>query len=227
MSAPATLLGHRNVTPGSVPETIRRAWADCLMALLGLVESSAPFCAQEADVPEIGLDLIAQGEATAFSREIEEGLNPNGGRWSMISSTAGKAVGLAGRIAALLHLAEHGPDGLRMPINEITMRSAIAIVRTHLLHAERMAATGGDAQVVHDARCIVEWAGNVNTTEFSERQALNGARKHRAGPNDMARVRAALRLLDDRGWVRKRAEEERGQGRPASPIWQINPGVAA
>ena len=227
MSAPQSLLGTRDVLPGAVPASVRRRWTDCLHDLLAHGEAGAfvPF-APCAPNDEITLEDMAAAEVIRFAQIIETGLHPDDGEFAGISAVAGKAVGLAGRIAALLHLAEHGPPGIRRRITEETMCASTAIVETHLRHAIRLLHGGVDSGVISDARTIARWMIDEGRQSYSERDILTGARKRSRGPDRMDRISPALRVLDERGWIRREGMVPGPTGgKPASPIWEVNPAV--
>lgn len=224
LSAPASRAGHREVEPAPIPETVRTRWAVCLHGLLeyGEQDGYAPFAPMRLS-PAIGLDQAARHLHVAFRQEVETGLHPDDGEWSGVGAFAGKAPGLAGRIAGLLHLAEHGPRGITRKVSKETMFAAIEIVRTHLAHAGRLVHGGAESEEVRDARTIIRWARSTGRDTFTGREALTGARKRAGGPDTADRVRQAVLVLQERGWLRE--YDPAGSPATSSTRWEINPGA--
>jgi len=226
LAAPQSLLGTRRVDTEDVPRAVRAEWARAIADLLEIAGGFVPFRAPASGKYEIRLSPMALAAWQKFSQDIEPRLNPRTGDLSAISATAGKAAGLAARVAGLLHMAEHGRGGLTKKIDADLMIAAIAIVSTHLQHAARIAHAGADSGTLRDARTIMEWAQSTGARTFSARDALSGARKRAQGPDKMERINPALRLLDERGWIRQaQAHPSQVFGRPASPVFEINPAV--
>lgn len=224
-SAPQSMVGSRRVDAQPVSASARNAWAAAITDLLRLGGVSVPFCAPTPGGRTLMLDPMALAAWQDFATEIEREQVRGAGRYSEITATASKAAGLAGRVAALLHLVEHGEPGLGAAIEPHHVLAAAAIVRVHLEHAARIINAGADSAVVRDGRAIMAWAIDNQAWTFSARDALDGARRRAGGPDRMSRINPALAMLDERGWIRPFRIERPTVGRPPSPVFEINPAV--
>jgi replicative DNA helicase len=223
VAAPESLLGRRAMHPPPVPAAVREAWRGALVGLLRQPRTTrttpeaggiARFARQEFTLSD-----DAGREFLRLRRDVERGLAP-GEVFSGIPEFAGKAPGLAARVAGILHLLEVGPDA-PAEVGGRTMRAACHIVRVHLEHARRI--TTSDPVEVQHARAVVTWADDRDSPEFSEREALTGARNRAAGPQSSDEVKAALHYLQSVGRAEQRPERDRGPqgGRPPSPRWRL------
>jgi hypothetical protein len=171
------------------------------------------------------LDPLALAAWQQFAAEVEQEQAPGTGRYQEITASASKAAGLAGRVAALLHLVEQGEPGMGALIEARHVMAAAAIVSVHLEHAGRITHAGADSGVVRDGRAIMAWALDHQAWTFSARDALDGARRRSGGPDRMSRINPALAMLDERGWIRPFRIERPTVGRQPSPVYEINPAV--
>ncbi len=221
--APESRLGRRAMHPPQVPDAVREAWREAVIGLLTQPRTtrttSAPGGIARFARQELALGDEAARELLRLRMDVERGLAA-GETFSGIPEFAGKAPGLAARVAGILHLLDAGPDGPGT-VGRGTMRAACHIVRVHLEHALRI--TTSDPVEVQHARAIVTWADDRGGAEFSEREALTGARNRAAGPQSSEEVRAALLYLEGVGRAERCPEPERRPhgGRPPSPRWRL------
>jgi Protein of unknown function (DUF3987) len=138
---------------------------------------------------------------------------------------AARRFGAVARISLLLHMAEHAHDAAPwdVPIAARTVENAIKVGQYATAHAKAAyAVMGGDA-AVEGASHVLAWIENKHISTFSQRDA------HRALQGRFERadaLTASLTVLEERGYVRKRPQEQRhGVGRPASPRYDVNPWV--
>ncbi len=233
VSAPHSLLGTRMVGAKPIPAAVRKGWAGALADLLQIAGTSVPFVhpvrgqfsREREGRHTLKPSPMALSAWQAFYEEIEVGLKPGTGIYANMTATGGKAAGLAARVAAILHLAEHRAPGLDMEIEPVTIMAATGIVRTHLQHAGRLLHGGADSQTLQDARAIMAWVMQHRVGSFSARDALDGTRRKSGGPDRMSRINPALALLDERGWIRPFRIDPPTVGRPPSPVFEINPAV--
>ena len=204
ISVPQSLAGTRSMDSHGVPPGVEAAWARALYTLIAHAEAGG-FVTLATLRPSdaISLDTDAEKVMRHFREQIEQGLAPGDGRYSSIGAFAGKAAGLAGRIAGVLYLAEHGPSGIGGKVGKEITYAATAIVEHHLAHVLRMVHEAGiDDEAVRDARTILAWADNTGRQTFTGRQALTGARKRSGGPDTAQRIHDAMVVLDERGYAR-------------------------
>ena len=185
-----------------------------------------------ADVEEDGTyvphDLTLSGEAQASKRsyhyEIEDGLRA-GGRLSGIRDWAGKTVGRAVRLAALLELAARAGDRRPLtgePISGWAMDSAIRLCRALTSHALVIYGEIEADRRTADLRYLVRRLQELppGTTETELRRAAQG-RASIEGAEDVADL---LDELEVRGCVRRIPQEPTG-GRPRSPRLELHPSL--
>jgi len=204
ISVPQSLAGTRSMDSRGVPPGVEAAWASALYTLMAHAEAGgfAPLATLRPS-DAISLDADAEKVMRHFRESIEQGLAPGEGRYSSIGAFAGKAAGLAGRIAGVLYLAEHGPSGIGGNVGKEITYAATAIVEHHLAHVLRMVHEAGiDDEAVRDARTILAWADSTGRQTFTGRQALTGARKRAGGPDTAQRIHDAMMVLDERGYAR-------------------------
>jgi hypothetical protein len=158
-----------------------------------------------------------------FERELEPQLAPDA-ELGPLADWGSKLAGAVVRIAGLLHLAQHGEVGHRVPIDAETMRDAENIGRYFLAHALVVHEIMGMDPAVDDARALLGWLAKLEEPWFSKRDA------HRANQTWFRKaneLEPALNLLESRGWLRRRPEPPHGgRGRPTSPVYDVNPRIA-
>ncbi|MBX3405015.1 MAG: DUF3987 domain-containing protein [Phycisphaeraceae bacterium] len=141
----------------------------------------------------------------------------------------GKLCGAIARIALTMHALEAAskadPSWIRRVIPGETMEAALAWV-PYLIGNERAVASVVDADpAVRQAKKLAEWIRATESRVITKRDvflALRGSEFKRA-----ADAEPALRLLEECGWIRLAAQEDRRprRGRPASPSFEVNPAV--
>jgi len=62
----------------------------------------------------------------------------------------------------------------------------------------------------------------INAAGIKKISVRDLSRKHWAGVSSPDEAMAALKTLNDKGWVR-RIEHPQGKGRPASPLFEVHP----
>jgi len=175
-----------------------------------LVHFSARIAEMLDDLPRIdgdrGMILPTLGfEPTAKAHWVEtfnaiEGELTSGGDFASIRDVASKAGDNIARLAAVLHLFEHGPAGL---IGLRSVESAAQIVLWHLYAAKGLFAPFSLSREAANAATLDRWlidrALIEGVAEFSTRTILNG------GPNATRRRDAfedALKILAQHGRAR-------------------------
>ncbi len=119
----------------------------------------------------------------------------------------------------MLHCVERGVAG---KIGRPTIAAAIEIARFLIPHAEVVLnmMQARDESRDSDSRYVLQWMMRHDRAEFKKRDAQqHGKRRfHRADDID-----PALAELTRRGYIRLRPTIATGPGRPASPIYEVNP----
>jgi hypothetical protein len=206
---PTSWIGRRQIAAPPVPDHVRDAYCQMVWRL-----------AEVRDEHVLALDSAADAEFLAWETEVEAML-ADGGLLETMRDWGGKLVGATVRIAGILHCVTHGPEGA---IDVATIRAAIEIGRYTIPHAEAalnlMHAQGpstGD-----DARYLLRWIKRHDRREFTKRDAHQHGKRRFPHADDLY---PALAELERRGYIRQRQAAPSGPGRPASPVYDVNPAV--
>ena len=221
-------LGRRLTGPNVPPldDDSAREWENLLKRLLGSspkdVDNDGSFVPHLLRFSSEALEILH-----AFEREIEVQLGPDG-HLSGVQHWSGKLVGNTVRIAALLHLALTAEnivaDLWGVPISRWAMESATSLARALTDHAlkvfETLEADPKKTLAQHLlARAIQLPEGGT------ERDLFNLVRKKK-GLGTMGQMRAVFEVLEDHELARLCPQPNTGaQGRPASPVIEINPQI--
>lgn len=236
---PTTGLGHRELDPPPVHDSVREEYARRLLRLLEAPTESTQTLPAPSEpssvgsvggvrVKELALSAEARGALWIMRRDVERRLDPTTGDLFCVSAWANKLPGAVVRIGGLLHLAEHGPEGADRPISEAQMARAALIGGTLIEHAKAALGHGGPGGVpVEKLRALLTWIERQANDRFSERDAFRGAGDNVRYP-DMASFRPALAALAGLGYIRRLEQPARldTSGRPPSPEYAINPLIA-
>ena len=219
-SLPASMLGRRDTNPPPVPDVVRSAYQENVLALLHL-----PQCLGEdsqADRKVLTFEPDAQEALQQFEQWVEPRLGEFG-ELGRMTDWAGKLVGAVGRLAAILHMARFAGSTApwEIPISGETLESAIRIGRYLIPHAKAAFAEMGADPVIERAKGILRWIEHRMLISFSCRdlhQGMRGTFKR------VAELAAPLSLLVDHGFIRLREEPgSSGPGRKTSPTYDVNP----
>lgn len=138
-----------------------------------------------------------------------------------LADWAGKLLGTVARIAGLLHMAQHGPEGVRSPIDGPTMSGATLIGRYYLAHAQvAFGLIGADPQV-EQAQKVLRWIVQSGVDTVTKADMWRGLR--RGSLNTADDLDAPLGLLVRHGYLRPRAAERKAKGRTPSQAYDVNP----
>jgi hypothetical protein len=108
-----------------------------------------------------------------------------------------------------------------VPIPAETIERAIRVARYLIPHAIAAFAEMGADEVMEKAKSIARWIAHEKLESFSKRDVHQSARSTFRRASD---VEAPLAVLVERSFIRKREENATsGAGRPASPIYDVNP----
>lgn len=217
---PVTLLGRREINPPSVDPITEAAYTHGIMQLMGL-PANQDFDGQY--VPQyLSLTKEARESFYSFAGEIEPQLGEFG-RLATITDWAGKLAGQTARIAALLHIAEHGIDGQIPPVvSAESMAAAVTIGRYLMSHAEAVFGMMGDNQTIETAKHVLAAIQRNQLKEFSKRDIHQLVRRRVSSPDDLDRP---LTLLEDHHYIRRLPDKKQQAttGRKPSPTYAVNP----
>jgi len=219
-SIPISLLGHRDTNPPPIPEKTHTDYRSNIHALLKL-----PFEKEESGEVrprQLRLASDAQTRFQAFDAWIEPQLSEFGDLGG-IRDWGGKVVGAVGRIAGILHMADFVGTAAPWdhPISRETIDNAVQIGEYLIPHARAAFAEMGADVFVDQAKMVLRWIERNTPACFTKRdlhQAMRGTFKR------VEELERPLALLVSHGFVRKHQEvSQDGPGRPASPIYDVNP----
>jgi hypothetical protein len=219
-SLPASMLGRRDTNPPPVPDEVRGAYHDNVLALLNLpvrvVEDS------QAAPRVLNLEPDAQEVLQQFDQWIEPRLGEFG-ELGRMTDWAGKLVGAVGRLAGILHMAKFACSNApwEIPISRETLECAIRIGMYLIPHAKAAFAEMGADPVVERAKGILRWIEHRKLSSFTCRdlhQGMRGMFKR------VAELGSPLNLLVDHAFIRVREDRSPGgPGRRTSPTYDVNP----
>jgi hypothetical protein len=130
-----------------------------------------------------------------------------------------KAAGTVARIAGAFHVLEHGDRADAIPIAPDAIKRAERIVDVLADHSLAVLESLVASPAENDAIKMLRWAKRHAFKEFSESKLHEHLRT--LSPERMAE---ALSVLEARHFIRRRpASGKRERGRPASPVWDVNP----
>lgn len=189
-SIPPETLGKRLVNPPSMPREVREAYKKRMFELW----------AQPAANPRVTLHLSDDALSALWSYQawIEPQLAA-GRELASIRETAGKAAGLAVRLAAIFHTAEGRPG---YAIDRGLVERGITISKWSLASAKRVLVGGGAKADAKDARRVLDIARERvtdNQVALRELQRLAGMHRDSRGGQQFKR---AVALLCDHGYAK-------------------------
>ena len=213
---PRSPLGHRTLDGPPVPAPVRDRYAAGIAAMLGWPEPARGEC------HVLHLDDDARAEWKAFGAEIEPRMR-DGGTLEHYRGWAGKAPGAALRLAGVLHGVEHAHgEPWAHRVGGATMNAALALLATIMQHSTTVLAAMGEDVEQQRAQQVLDWLERQRRSACTVRD-VHVAMKHRL--TRVAQVRAALAVLEERGYVRTLESEPSEGGRPRSPTVQVRPGL--
>jgi hypothetical protein len=156
-----------------------------------------------------------------FRQDTERRRHPEGDLCN-IETWGGKHEGRIVRIACILHLMTHHerPAPWQVEISGDTMRKALAFSEYLIAHAKKTFATMEADPQVEGAKYVLAWITRERKTSFTKRDLHRHAQGKYQNVEDLS---YPLRLLEQRGYIRKqRVEETPSPGRP-SEVFEVNP----
>jgi hypothetical protein len=165
------------------------------------------------------------GEAFRDYQELVEKRLAPGSPLAAIADWGGKVLGETARIAATLHNYQHAADPTARPLDLETMDSAMQLMDYFQPHALVAFDAMGVDPVIAGAQRLLAWLAPKKWRQFSERAAFQDNKGYF---NRMSRLRPALAILVERGYIRPAAEPAyvtRGPGRPPGPRYEVNPAL--
>jgi hypothetical protein len=207
---PASYVGWRDTNPPPADVAV----VECYATTLGtLVEQLADW----TDPAVLTMGTAAHDALVAWADEVEPRIRP-AGDLVVIRDWVAKLVGQTARLAGLLHLAEHGIDGVRRQVAVSHVNSAVALGRYFLAHAfaafEQMGADG----TLDAARAVAPWVCEQESFTRRDLHRAHQSRFHKATDVD-----PVLELLEAHGWIRVHPQPGTKRGRTPSRVYGVNP----
>lgn len=213
---PESLLGRRKLEPQIMPPEVKARFHDKILSLLPAAWSN--------EIPSpVSLELSrdAYGLWLSFAREVEKGLAP-GNEFEGLNDWGGKLAGAVARLAGLFHLMTHDRPEL-VKVTAETMGQAVYMGAFLTEHAKAAYSLMGTDETIEAAKKVLEWLCRKSANRFTVRDCHQGL-KNQTMFNHVDAVRAALKELEERGYIRQAAGQERKTGgRPTSEAYDVNP----
>lgn len=213
-SIPNTRVGSRKYRSNPIDPVIKEDYDKLVKELLDIPDLTG-FCDRI-----IKLSPEADKLSEQYNQWIEGQLN---GELEEIEDWAGKLHGNTMRIAGILHVVKHKCDSVRIPLEETTVKSAIAIGKYYLEHSRNAFDIMGlsDSPEIKDAKYIISRlvTNDLNDKNdfITKREALRLCQRFKAADE----MEPGLQVLVEHGYIAI-VKESAGRGRPSEKIY-INP----
>jgi replicative DNA helicase len=214
-SLPEVNIGRRQTKPAPADPAAHTNYASNLSSLI--------FSLRDQNTVWLALSPAAAQLLDAVAEDTEHAMD-EGGPLAQLRDWGAKAVGAMMRIAALLHLAKHFPDGYEQPISQDTIANAHALIEYYTAHTLAAFDTMTTDPTTERANHLLDWIGKTGATRFNARDAFTGlSRTQFPKMNDLE---PALTLLEQHGYLRRLpTPPNTGRGRPPAPIYEVHPGI--
>lgn len=211
---PESQVGRRTGQTVDVPPQTQAAWDTRIRAMLPSQPNK-----YRADRPSDALVLRCDPDALtafeAFSARLEPRLDPDIGDLGWTNGWAAKHAGTLARIAANLHLFEHGPSNISLD----SMQRALAMAPYLEAHAVAALTIGKSNPAMRDARQLFRWLERDRPEQFTERDVYTRMFGHYI-PVARDRAAAAFKVLTAYSAIRPAVAS-----RADSVIWDVHPHI--
>ena len=202
----------------SVPPILEQTYCERIGRMLS---HSLEFMKQEDAMPPL---LYMEPDARSLFQEwrntIETQRRP-GERLGDMEEWSGKIRGQAARVSAILHIAETGRAEGRIALH--TVEAAIRLGEYFIPHAIAAFGEMRTDDATDKARAVVEWIQRKSMRTFTRRDVHVA---HRSRFQTATDVDPILILLAKQNYIMECPAQKRvGAGQPASPVYEVNPGV--
>ena len=214
---PASLMGHRQASPPSIPDEVLAEYSRGMRTLLDLEWLTDEKGEPTPYILEFTPEAKQEWEEFYLATEVSLG---QGGSLETLQDWGGKLPGLAARLAGLVHVMEHGQTAPGMQVAQASMHSASELASALLSHA--MAAVGamGADPVDEVAKLALAWIVRERLQQFEVRDCC----RILAGRGLKApQVKDGLGVLEERGFIFAQKRKKSGPGRPPSLSYLTNP----
>ncbi|MEP7021167.1 MAG: YfjI family protein [Pseudonocardiales bacterium] len=209
---PESKVGSRRAGAPAVPDDVTEQYGKLIAGLAADFQGWT-------DPAILTLDAKATAGVIIFEEMIEPQLAGNG-ELAGIADWGAKWLGTIMRIAGLLHVAEHGEPGHKIPVTVSTLTRAGLIGNFLKYHALAAFDEMRIERDVSDAVYLLDLIGKMGVDSVSRRDLFTAA--YRGRFEKATDLDAPIGVLVDHGWL---APIERpdtpGPGRPPSPRWHV------
>jgi len=225
---PRPRVGSRQVRSEPVSATTLAQYDRLMRAILDLPDL---YVEEQLAPRELRLSSAADDAIAAYEAALEPELG-HGGRYERIAAYTGKLAGTAGRIAAVLHIADSAAcdggvhfvhAGAPSEIPRETAERAVRIAQVCLAHAEALEDYLAAPPELEGARRIEVWLRRHGKPVVSDREILRGTRGTVVLGTAEQRD-ASLKLLERHGYLRRPQALTGPPGRP-STRWEVHPQI--
>ena len=209
-SFPPSKAGEQSLESGEIDRAVKAQYFQLIDRLLRM-----PYPEPGEGTPIIMTDSAAAHVLKNYHDSLQVKIR-EGGLFENLPEWASKHFARCMRIAAILHLCEHGTADL---IDEDTAMAAINIsmwAENHALKALQGEMT--ESQEVKDAKYILSRCREQHITELSKRELLRLCRRFKTNED----IENPLELLEDMRIVRRETIQAAAKGRPSERV-NFNP----
>lgn len=192
-SFPKSYVGNRNFASTPVSEATQGAYRERLGEL-----AERFYRLGGADVPAV-LSMTPSGQrAIELQGAAVERMLAADGELGLLTDWGAKYVGAVARIAGVVHLANHGPEGVGLPVDATTVLAATRIGNYYKASAIRAFGTEmGMDQVTADAVYLLGRIKDLGKEVFTGRDLIRKARRFKT----VADMTPAVERLIDHGYL--------------------------
>lgn len=215
---PVSLVGRRKAGAQPVPEDVSQAYHRTIVQLVNGLDgwSSDPAI------------ILLEPAAASLVIELEEAIEPTlagDGELATLADWGSKLLGAIMRIAAILHLGEHGHQAVRRPLRVDTIRSAAMIGDYFKAHAIRAFTTMQTDKDTADAAYLLDRLAKHGSDRITRKALFDLARRRF---KTAAEMDPAITRLVDHGYLAAvPMPESKGPGRKPSPVFAVHPDLYA
>ena len=202
------MVGYRARQTDKIPDSVIHEYARNIKTLLDLPDS----------IDSLTLAPDAQDLWNMVYNVFEEEMQPGSGM-QFIKDWGSKLPGAVARIAGLLHCAEHGRNAYQTPISVNIVDAAARIGHYFESHAQATFGYMGEDKSITAAKLILEYLLQHRPNDFKGRAIL----QNKSALKSMDEVNPGLKILEERGYIRRRFIESAGPGRPEAAAYEVNP----
>ena len=206
-------VGYRKLQTKAVPDKIIKKYEDFIFKLMDI------------SIEDRLLKLTPEANKLwgDFYHKVESSMRPDE-QLDFLKDWGSKLAGAVGRIAGLLHFAEHGKKAIGKDISTGITGDSIAIGNYFFEFALAAFGLMKEDSRIESAKKILEYLIEHQPDQFKGNEVLN--MKNYFKQKTMDEVNSGLELLIERGYIRrKETSKTNSVGRPWVQIYEVNPKI--